>query len=131
MGITDQKTADELRKFHVTVVQKARKAGIRIVLGSDFIGYDHEESQYGYNAREFIELVDAGLSPMEAIVAGTRNGASLMLRDDIGTLEAGKLADIALVEGDPLKDISVLAEPDNVKVVIKDGVFYKNKIGKE
>jgi imidazolonepropionase-like amidohydrolase len=127
-GVTAQKTADESRESHATIVQKAKKAGIRIVLGSDFIGYDHEESQYGYNAREFIELVDAGLSPMEAIIAGTRNGAYLMLRDDIGTLESGKLADIVLVEGDPLKDISVLSDPDNIKVVVKDGMFYKNKI---
>jgi imidazolonepropionase-like amidohydrolase len=59
---------------------------------------------------------------MEAIVAGTRNAAeNLRLLDDLGTLEAGKLADLVVVDGDPLANISILKNLDCIKLVVKDG----------
>lgn len=81
------------------------------------------------NGMEFERLTAAGLSPMEATVAGTRAGSELMKREDqIETLEPGKIADIVVVEGNPLEDISILGQPDSVKVVMKNGILEKNAI---
>jgi len=67
-------------------------------------------------------MVEGGMTPLQAITCGTRESARLLGRDaDIGTLEAGKFADAVVVQGDPLGDIALLAEPDRVRMVIKDG----------
>ena len=71
-------------------------------------------------------MVEAGLSPMEAIVAGTRNAAiNLGKAEELGTIEPGKLADIIAVSGDPLKDIR---DTRKIKLVIKDGNILVNRI---
>jgi imidazolonepropionase-like amidohydrolase len=68
-------------------------------------------------------MVELGLSPMEAIIAATRNGAEMLgLGKQLGTIEAGKLADVIVVAGDPLQDMGVMKR---VAIVIKDGVRYK------
>ena len=73
-------------------------------MGSDFGGYPGS-----VNTREFAALVDAGMTPMQAIQAGTRVGAELLRWDArLGTIEVGKLADPVAVPGDPLQDISAL-----------------------
>jgi imidazolonepropionase-like amidohydrolase len=61
------------------------------------------------------------MSPMQAIVAATARAAECLERPDIGTLEAGKRADVLVVDGDPLADITVLQKRDNVRLVMKDG----------
>lgn len=105
-------------------VELARRAGVRIALGTDFS--NSKNSPYSQNGKEFVALCEAGLTPMEAIQAGTRNAAHLLRRaHELGTLEAGKLADVVVVEGDPLADVSILADARNVKVVLKDGVVEK------
>ncbi|GAA0179945.1 amidohydrolase family protein [Clostridium sediminicola] len=105
---------------------KAFKAGVKMGLGSDLLG--DPKLPYGKNAREFELFVQyVGLTPMEAIIVGTKNNSELMMMEDkIGTLEEGKLADLIIVKGNPLEDISLLTNPDNVKVVIKDGKIQKN-----
>jgi imidazolonepropionase-like amidohydrolase len=66
---------------------------------------------------------------MEAIQTATRNAAeALKVSDELGTLEAGKLADIIVVDGDPSRDIRVLQEKDNIKLVMKDGRIHVDKI---
>jgi imidazolonepropionase-like amidohydrolase len=71
-------------------------------------------------------MVEAGITPMEAIVVGTKNTAdNLGKTSDLGTIEPGKLADIIAVSGDPLKDIRDTRE---IKLVIKDGRTLVNKI---
>jgi imidazolonepropionase-like amidohydrolase len=73
-------------------------------------------------------MVEYGLSPMQAIMAGTRNAAeNLGLLDEIGTIESGKLADIVVVNGDPLQDIHVLRDSACIELVIKDGAVITNK----
>jgi imidazolonepropionase-like amidohydrolase len=85
-------------------VGKAIRAGVKIGLGSDFGGYTPE-----INAGEFASLVDAGMTPMQAIQAGTRVAAEALGWDDrLGTIEPGKLADLVAVSGDPIEDISEL-----------------------
>ena len=81
---------------------------------------------YGeWHAREMEHLMTlGGLSAMEAIRAGTANAAlTLGMEDEIGTLEEGKLADILVVDGDPLADIAVLQDRERLAVVMKDGAI--------
>lgn len=111
---------------HEKAFQMAYKAGVRIVLGSDFLGGDTDLAPFGKQGIEFVNLVAAGMTPMDAIVAGTKNGARLMMmQDDIGTLETGKLADLVVVAGNPLTNIEVLAAPEKIKLVMKDGKIEK------
>jgi imidazolonepropionase-like amidohydrolase len=101
---------------------KARAAGVKIAAGSDagFI-VDH-----GENAEELVELVRGGLTPMEAIVAATKTAAELLhLNDQVGTLEPGKLADVIVVDGDPLQNIEVLCDPARVTHVFQSGRIAK------
>lgn len=117
----------ELAEAHIRSVQMAREAGVRIALGTDFS--NSKNTPYVENGKEFVSLVKAGLTPMEAIKAGTVNAAHLMrMQHQIGTLEPGKLADIVVVEGNPLEDISLLAHARHVKVVMKDGVIEKRDV---
>jgi imidazolonepropionase-like amidohydrolase len=73
-------------------------------------------------SKEFGALVRGGMTPIEALKAATINGAELMGRNDIGTIEAGKFADIVAVDGDPLSDITVM---EKVVFVMKGGAVYK------
>ncbi|RYY38197.1 MAG: amidohydrolase family protein, partial [Sphingomonadales bacterium] len=83
---------------------RAYKAGVKIALGTDFTGLGDRNK-----AEEFALLVKAGLTPMDAIFAGTRNAAALIgAPQDIGSIQVGRYADIVAVEGDPLADITVL-----------------------
>jgi imidazolonepropionase-like amidohydrolase len=94
--------------------RRALKAGVTIAFGTD-----SGVSEHGRNAREFELMVEAGMKPMDAIVAATRNAATLLgVAGDRGTIEAGRRADLVAVTGDPLADIGVLAHP---VAIFKDG----------
>lgn len=98
--------------------QVMHKAGVKIAMGTD-MGF---EPDMGSNADELTVYVDLGMTPMEAIMTATRNAAqALHLESDLGTLEAGKLADVVLVEGNPASDIKVLGARANIKMVFKEG----------
>ena len=98
--------------------EKARARGVRIGAGTD-AGF---MVPHGSNARELELLVKAGLTPMEAIVAATKTGAEVLdMAEEIGTVEEGKLADLLVVEGDPLADIRILQDLTRIKKVIKGG----------
>ena len=99
----------------------ARSVGVKIALGSDAI--IEPMTPYGrYNIGEIKKLVDAGMTPMEAIVSATKiSSEALGMEDKIGTLEKGKLADILMVEGNPLDDITLLLDKGNIKKIIKEG----------
>jgi imidazolonepropionase-like amidohydrolase len=90
--------------------------GVKIVVGSDLGGYSYPP---GASVLEFATLVEAGMTPMQAIQAGTRVAAEMLMRDDqLGTLEPGKLADVIAVAGDPSQDIRAL---QNVRFVMVGG----------
>jgi imidazolonepropionase-like amidohydrolase len=110
---------------HVLSYQKALKAGVKMVAGSD-IGAP--VCPHGTSAREISLLVKYGMSPMEAIVAATRTAAQMIKRDDLGTLEVGKLADLVVVDGNPLEDITILENPDRISIVMKDGVTHVDRL---
>jgi imidazolonepropionase-like amidohydrolase len=105
------------------MIGKAYRAGVKIAVGSDLCGYAVEPHVC---AREFATLIEAGLTPMDAIKAGTIVGAELLQWDDkVGSIEAGKLADIIAVKGNPLADISKLESP---VFVMKNGKIIINKL---
>jgi len=98
---------------------KAYKAGVAIVFGTDCGVGPH-----GSNAREFEYMVEAGMPPMDAIRSATGVASGFLgIADQLGSLQAGKLADIIAVEGDPLEDISAMSA---VRFVMKEGVVYRN-----
>ena len=98
---------------------KAYKAGVKIAFGTDAGVYPH-----GKNWMEFGYMIEAGMSPMEAIKSATMNAADLLgEKDKLGSIETGKLADIVAVDGDPLKDPAVFSK---VVFVMKNGMVYKN-----
>lgn len=94
----------------------AYAAGVPIALGSDAGVFAH-----GRNGGEFALMVEAGMSPMDAIVAGTSGAAALLGLSDVGVVGEGALADLVVVEGDPLAEISTLERPIGV---IKGGRVY-------
>ena len=79
-------------------------------------------NRHGENARELAALVSLGMTPMDAIRATTIRGAELLgLSDRLGTVQVGKTADILVVDGDPLADISVLRARERIAMVFRDG----------
>jgi imidazolonepropionase-like amidohydrolase len=105
-----------------TVIQaafgKAYKAGVRICFGTDAGVFPH-----GYNAKEFVYMIEAGMPMMKALRAATIvNALELGLDDQLGTIETGKLADIIAVDEDPIKNPSVMMK---TTFVMKDGKVYK------
>src|SRR5438445_8738325 len=100
-------------------VARAFAAGVKVGFGTDAAVYPH-----GLNAHEFAVMVKLGLTPLQAIQAATVNDADLLgWSDKIGTIEAGKWADIIAVDGDPVKDVTTL---EHVKFVMKGGEVIKN-----
>lgn len=97
---------------------KAYKAGVKIAFGTDAGVYAH-----GKNWLEFVFMSDAGMPVMEAIQSATVSASDLLgVRDILGSIEQGKLADIIAVDGDPMRDVQVMGK---VSFVMKDGLVYK------
>jgi len=103
--------------------QLALKKNVKIVLGTDAGGFDWREVN---EAKEFEYYVNYGMTPIEAIRTATTTAAELLgWSDKMGTIEAGKWADVVAVSGDPLKDITEL---ERVKFVMKSGRVFKNEL---
>lgn len=97
---------------------RAYRGGVRIAFGTDAGVYPH-----GQNAREFEYMVEAGMPPLEAILCATRHAADLLGQSaNVGTVQAGRYADLVAVKGDPLADIRLLRD---VSFVMKEGRVYK------
>ena len=102
--------------------QRALKRNVKIAFGTDVGGFDWREIG---QAREFQYYVDYGMLPMEAIQSATSRAAAVLgWSDNLGTIEAGKWADIVAVAGDPLKDITEL---QRITFVMKSGIVYKSE----
>lgn len=107
--------------MHETLFRQARERKIFMGIGTDYvIDLKHYPAAYFGELKEFVAL---GVSPMETLVTATKNGAVILGKaDEIGTIEAGKLADIQVVKGDPLKSFDVLGNPE---IVIVDGRVHR------
>jgi imidazolonepropionase-like amidohydrolase len=106
------------------ILPKAQAAGVKFVIGDDFGTAAMPHGDYAKELQAYVK--GAGIPPLEVITWATRNGAELLgMADDLGTIEAGKLADLLVVNGDPVKDIAVLADRANLDVVMKGGKFVE------
>ena len=109
--------AHDLFEHHMRAIKMALAAGVKVVAGTDAGGHGHPA-----NAGELVCLVEAGLSPMQAIQAATSWAAECCGREaELGTVAKGKLADLVVVDGDPLADIAVLRDPAKIRLVLKGG----------
>jgi imidazolonepropionase-like amidohydrolase len=103
-------------------MRELKRRGVRVLPGGD---YGFLWNPHGRNARDLTYFVDLlGFTPMEAIVAATRFGGELM-QMDVGRIARGFLADLLLVDGDPLLDLSILEDAGRLLAIMKDGVFHK------
>lgn len=106
------------------VLPEMRKRGIRVLPGGDY-GFAH--NPHGRNAWEF-ELFQHkfGFESAEILAAATRDGASMMgMADELGLINPGYLADLLLVDGDPLSDITLFQDRNNLRFIMQDGKFHK------
>lgn len=114
-------------KDKIATVTPAVEASFKRALAADVniaFGTDSGVSVHGTNAREFEIMVQYGMDESQAIKTATINAATLLgMQDQLGTIEAGKIADLVAVQGDPLKNISLLK---NVQFVMKEGATFKN-----
>lgn len=115
--------ARALHAHHVASVQRALERGVPIAAGTDAGGHGHPR-----NALELKYLVEAGLSPMQALRAGTQWAARCLGLDrEIGTLEKGRQADLVVVDGNPLDDVTVLLDPARIELVLKSGAICADR----
>jgi imidazolonepropionase-like amidohydrolase len=108
----------------VETVSRMRKRGIRVLPGGD---YGFPLTPHGTYARDlwlFVKIL--GFSAMETLVAATRLGGEIMGRPgELGVVRAGALADLLLVDGDPLADIAILQDRSALRMIMKDGALHK------
>ncbi len=118
-GVSDERrrAREEMRRCGMDSVKRAVAAGVPVALGTDAGMVAH-----GSNLRELAWLVEAGLSPVEAVRAGTMAGARLLGLDDrIGSIAVGKVADLVVANVDPLTSIGRLADPGSIRMVVQSG----------
>ena len=112
-----------MENYARNTVRLAKQAGVKIALATDAA---MPLVFHGDNAHEFELMVEYGLTPMDSIVAGTRNAAeNIGLLNDTGTIEVGKFADLVAVSGDPLENISILRDVSRIDMVMKEGTVVK------
>jgi imidazolonepropionase-like amidohydrolase len=114
----------EVLQAHQASFRFAVEQGVRVAMGTDMGVGPH-----GPNAEELELMVQNGMTPMQAIVAVTSNAAECSrVGQVLGSIAAGKKADIIAVEGDPLADIKVLQDSAKLRLIMKDGAAYKNEL---
>jgi len=105
--------------IHEDTFRRAMKAGVKIAFGTDAGGFDWKVNP----AKEFGYMVKWGMTPVQALHSATSSAAELLgMQDKLGTIEAGKLADIVAVPGDPMADVTLL---EKVDFVMKGGAVYR------
>jgi imidazolonepropionase-like amidohydrolase len=116
--------AQHLEAHHVASLRRALAAGVKIAAGTDAGGHGHPA-----NALEIACLVRAGMTSLQALRAATGWAAECIGRErDLGTVEQGKLADLVVVAGDPLADVTILQDPERIGLVIKGGEIAANRL---
>lgn len=108
----------------IDTMKKMHRRGIRVCIGGD---YGFAWTEQGTNARDIETFVNMlGFSPMEAILAATRYGGHIMnMENELGMIREGYLADLLLIDGDPLADVRILQNKDRILAIMKDGKFHK------
>ena len=110
-----------------SILPEAHAAGIPMVIGDDYGTAVLRQGEYAKELEFYVK--DIGIPPLDVIRWATKNGAALMDRaDDLGTVEEGKLADLLVVDGDPVADISCLQQQDKLHAIVKSGYFVKDAL---
>jgi len=125
LGFSDQMRADLDRTLGV--LPQANAAGVKLVVGDDYgaVGFAH--GRYAEELEVYVR--DAGIPALEVLRWATKHGAELMGRaEELGTVAEGKLADLLVVDGDPLEDVRVLQDRDSLLAIVKDGVLEKDEL---
>jgi len=118
------KKAIEVSKFHKENMEIAYQEGVKMLMGTDSGVLKH-----GQNLNELKLLCEVGMTPMEAIGSGTIEAAKSMdIDNEVGSIAIGKSADMIMTDKNPLDDISYLGNPDNISMVIQDGLIVKDRI---
>jgi imidazolonepropionase-like amidohydrolase len=114
----------------IETMKKMHRRGIRVCIGGD---YGFAWTPMGTNAKDlqiFVEML--GFSPMEALLAGTKLGGQIMgMGNELGLVKEGYLADLLLVDGDPVADVRILQDKNRILAIMKDGKFHKAPRGNE
>ena len=118
----DEKTEKlkEIVKVHKENISVAYEEGVNILMGTDSGVIPH-----GHNLEELIHLTDIGMSEDEAIASGTIRAAEFLGRDNLGLVKESYCADLILTNANPLEDISILSDNDNILTVLQDGIMVK------
>lgn len=112
---------DESAKTHTAL----RKRGVRHLIGGD---YGFAWSPNGTNARDLKFFVDYyGYTPEGALICATRNGGLVMRQGELGVVKEGALADLLLINGNPLEDLTIMTDKNRIVMIMKDGQLYKNE----
>ena len=115
---------DRMQK-QIPLWKDAVKRGVKVAFGTD----QSHRLLVGENLVEFRFMVEwLGMTPMEALVAATGRAAECIGRSDVGVIEAGRYADVLVVDGDPLSNIRILEERERIKLVMKAGSAYTNTL---
>ena len=113
----------------VSSVKKMKSVGVRVLVGGDYGLNVTPHGTYAKDLEYFVKIF--GMNPSEAILCATRDGgAAFDSSGMLGTLEEGKFADLIIVNGNPLEDITVLQNHDQLTAVVKDGIVHQNLVGK-
>jgi imidazolonepropionase-like amidohydrolase len=119
--------AKRVLDIHFRSFDLGHRFGVKMAAGTDFSGAPM--LPHGKNAFELELMVKAGYSPMEALLAATRIGSeTLGMEKELGSIEAGKLADLIVVDGDPLQDIRILQDSSRISLVMKGGEILKSTL---
>jgi imidazolonepropionase-like amidohydrolase len=115
----------KLKSFHLESVRMAHEAGVRVAMGTDA---GTPFNTHGQNLGELQRLVEVGYSPMEALESGTRVASQVLGQEkELGTIEEGKLADLIVVEGNPLEEVGLLVKPEAIHLVMQGGKLVKGQ----
>jgi imidazolonepropionase-like amidohydrolase len=114
----------EVMADHKASITRAVAAGLRIAMGTD-----SGVGPHGHNAEELERMVECGMTPMQAIVATTKTASECVhTQKDTGTIEPGKLADLLIVDGDPLADIKLLQDKARLALIMQGGRVHKDAL---
>jgi imidazolonepropionase-like amidohydrolase len=124
LPVTSMRKSREAEGLKEEAFRAALEAGVRVAFGTDMGVGPH-----GRNAEELELMVQAGMSPTQAIVAATKTASECVhMSDQIGTLEPGKLADLLIVDGDPLADMGTLKDREKLLMIMQGGRAHKNTL---
>jgi imidazolonepropionase-like amidohydrolase len=119
-----RRKAPEVVEFGARTMLRALELGVPVAMGTDAGMFGH-----GDNAAEIVTMVEAGLTPMQALVATTATAAAAIgLGDQVGTIAPGKLADLIVVDGDPLQDVAIVRDRARIALVMKDGAVFRSRL---